>query len=347
MSEQRIAFLKAHPTLVLDTRHFDQDFIDRLLASFEDLDEMTDGLLIHGENLQALNLLLEKYRERVKCVHIDPPYNTGSDKFIYRDNYQHSSWLAMMDNRLRRSSILLTPEGLVFVHIDEREQARLDGLMQEIFGMGNSLGPFIWLARVGKAVTERVLQIKHEYILCARVSNNARLKLVEKKVTGRYEDARGRYNREQLRQWGGQHDRREDRPTMYFPIPTPFGVDVYPKRPDGSDGRWRASREEVEKMLEAGDLDFVRDEKTGEIKVYRKVREGTVTVSAPSNILDDCGTSATATRELKALFLDKVFDTAKPVDLARRLISLVANDADGVVLDYFAGSGTTGHAVTT
>jgi len=344
--EGRIAFLKAHPSLPLDTRHFSPDFTDRLLASFDDLDEMTDGLLIHSENWQALNLLKEKYRGRVKCVYIDPPYNTGSDEFIYRDNYQHSSWLTMMDNRLHNASAFLSSQGLVFINIDEREQARLDVLMQTIFGPDNSLGPFIWLARAGKAVTERVLQVKHEYVMCARTSNQTGFKLVEKQVTNyRYKDERGGYNRELLRQWGGQGDRREDRPTLYFPIPTPFGVDVYPKRPDGSDGRWRASREQVEKMLEAGDLDFVRDEKTGEITVYRKVRAGTVTISAPSNILDDVGTSATATKEIKALFGDKSFDTAKPVDLARRCISLVADDVDILVLDYFAGSGTTGHAV--
>ncbi len=344
--EKRIAFLKAHPSLPLDTRHFPQDFTDRLLASFENLDEMTDGMLVHSENWQALNLLQEKYREQVKCIYIDPPYNTGSDEFLYRDNYQHSSWLAMMENRLRRCGSLLAPEGFVFVHIDEREQARLEELMQGIFGFGNTLGPFIWLARAGKAVTERELQVKHEYITCSRRSNYARLALVEKKVADcRYRDERGGYNREQLRQWGGQHDRREDRPTMYFPIPTPFAVEVYPKRPDGSDGCWRASQEQVKKMLDSGDLDFVRDEKTGEITVYRKIREGTVTISAPSNILDDCGTSATATVEIKDLFFEKVFDTAKPVGLAQRCISLVAQAEYGTVLDYFAGSGTTGHAV--
>ena len=342
---RRVVFLKAHPMLVLDTKHFDRDFVDCLLASFDDLDEMTDGLLVHSENWQALNLLMEKYQKKVRCIYIDPPYNTGSDEFLYRDNYQHSSWLAMMENRLRSANVLLASEGLAFVHIDEREQAKLDALIQGIFGTGNSLGPFIWLARVGKAVTERLLQVKHEYVMCVRASHNARLKLVEKEVTGRYEDDRGRYDREQLRQWGGQHDRREDRPTLYFPIPTPFGIDVYPKRPDGSDGCWRASQKEIEKMLKAGDLDFVRDEKTDEIKVYRKVREGTVTVSAPSNILDDCGTSSTATTEIKALFREKVFDTAKPVGLARRCISLVAGDADELIFDYFAGSGTTGHAV--
>jgi len=344
--DKRVAFLKAHPTLVLDTKHFDRDFVDRLLGSFDDVDGMTDGLLVHSENFQALALLLEKYREKVKCIYIDPPYNTGSDEFLYRDNYQHSSWLAMMENRMRAAICLLSSDGFFFVHIDEREQARLDGLMQEIFGAGSSLGPFVWLARVGKAVTERMLQVKHEYVMCSRKSDSARLELVQNEITGcRYQDDRGGYNREQLRQWGGQHDRREDRPTLYFPIKAPFGVDVYPKRPDGSDGCWRASREQVEKMLATGDLDFVRDEKTGDITVYRKVREGTVTLSAASNILDDCGTSATATTEIKALFGDKVFDTAKPEGVGKRCISLVAGGSNGVVCDYFAGSGITGHAV--
>lgn len=340
-------FLAAHPTLMVDTRHFDSDFTMRLLEAIDDIDEKTDGLLIHGENFQALNLLQARYREQVKCIYIDPPYNTGSDEFLYRDNYQHSSWLAMMENRLNIANNFLMLSGVAFINIDEREQARLEALLERIFGYGNSLGPFIWLARAGKAVTERQLQIAHEYVLSASKSlADVKFKLVENKVTGcRYHDERGGYNRELLRQWGGQHDRREDRPTMYFPIPSPFGGEVYPKRPDGSDGCWRASREQVEKMLQEGDLDFVRDERTGEITVYRKVREGTVTLSAPSNILDDCGTSATATTEVKRLFTEKTFDTAKPVNLAKRCISLVAKDNNSYVLDYFAGSGTTGHAV--
>ena len=336
--------------LPIDTRHFPEDFKERLLEKLTeaaDLDDLLDGLMIKSENWQGLNLLREKYRERVKCVYIDPPYNTGSDEFVYRDDYQHSSWLTMMENRLYVAKIFLQSDGLVFIHIDEREQARLEYLLQEILGEGNSLGPFIWHARAGKAVTERMLQIVHEYIVCGCKSKaNATIQLVEKKVTKcRYSDERGGYNREQLRQWGGQHDRREDRPTLYFPITTPFAVDVYPRKPDGSDGCWRASREQVDKMLLAGDLDFVKDENTDDITVYRKIREGTITVSAPSNVINDCGTSATATTEIKNLFLDKIFDTAKPVALAKRFVSLVADGVDSSILDFFPGSGTTAHAV--
>lgn len=96
-----VDFLKANPHLVLDTKHFGDDFVDRLLAGIEDLDAQLDGLLVESENFQALNLLQERYREQVKCIYIDPPYNTGGDGFLYKDSYQHSSWLTMMDNRLR------------------------------------------------------------------------------------------------------------------------------------------------------------------------------------------------------------------------------------------------------
>ncbi len=121
----RSDFLQTHPTLPLDTRHFSQDFTDRLLASFDNLDEITDGLLVHSENWQALTLLTEKYWEKVKCIYIDPPYNTGNDEFLYRDNYQHANWLAMMDNRLELSDYVMAKDCTVFISIDDNEQRRL------------------------------------------------------------------------------------------------------------------------------------------------------------------------------------------------------------------------------
>jgi len=102
-----VEFLKSHPYLVLDTKFFPQKFKDQLLASFEDLDDATGGLIVKSENWQALNLLQERYREQVKCIYIDPPYNTGSDEFLYKDNYQHSSWLAMLNSRLLLSYPLM------------------------------------------------------------------------------------------------------------------------------------------------------------------------------------------------------------------------------------------------
>jgi adenine-specific DNA-methyltransferase len=347
--EGRIEFLKAHPTLVLDTRHFPPDFTDRLLAHFENLDDAIDGLLIHSENWQALNLLQERYRGQVKCIYIDPPYNTGNDGFIYRDQFRHSSWLAMMENRLRLAYDFLNDDGVAFVHIDENEQPRLYMLLNSIFGEENHLAPLIWLSRAGKGGTATKIQIGHEQIESfAKHLTKLSLKPIERIVEDcPYEDEKGRYKRELLRQWGGQHDRREDRPTLYFPIPTPFGIEVYPKRPDGADGTWRFSRKKVMEMLEEGELEFVRNEETGEITVYRKIRAGQKSVSVPGNLFDDVGSSADGTKTIQALFGQKVFDTTKPVPLAERLVGLVSwqsPDKD-TVLDFFAGSGTTGHAV--
>ncbi|MFC2020724.1 DNA methyltransferase [Chloroflexota bacterium] len=129
--ERRINAIKEHPTLVLDTKHFDQQFKDRLLASYENLDEITNGLLIHGENFQALNLLLEKYREKVKCIYIDPPFNTGTDEFLYKDGYFHSSWLAMMESRVQVAQRLLAEDGTFYAHIDYTEKERLKLLLDK------------------------------------------------------------------------------------------------------------------------------------------------------------------------------------------------------------------------
>ena len=123
--QRSIEWLKANKHLVLDTRCFDADFKDRLLASVEDLDEKTDGLLINSENFQALNLLQACYHERIRCIYIDPPFNTGDDQFLYKDNYQHSSWLSMMDNRIESARDLLSSDGSLYVHIDYTEKERL------------------------------------------------------------------------------------------------------------------------------------------------------------------------------------------------------------------------------
>ena len=126
------AFLEAHPTLVVDTQHFDGDFLARLLDSVGDLDESTDGVLIHGENRQALSLLQARYRGQIDCAHIDPPYNTQTSGFLYRNTYQHSSWLAMMAERLDLARGLLKPSGALLCHIDENEYERLHLLCQEL-----------------------------------------------------------------------------------------------------------------------------------------------------------------------------------------------------------------------
>ncbi len=131
--DRRIELLKAHPTLVLDTRHFSPDFTDRLLASYDDLDEATDGLLVHSENWQALNLLTEKYREQVKCVYIDPPYNAQSSEILYKNNYKHSSWLSLIQDRILCSTPALSEPFVYIIAIDEVENMKLGLMLSETF----------------------------------------------------------------------------------------------------------------------------------------------------------------------------------------------------------------------
>ena len=130
---KRVAFLKDHPTLVLDTKRLERNFTDRLLASFKDIDEVTDGILIHSDNFHALNLLIGKHQEDVQCVYIDPPYNSKTTEILYKNTYKHSSWLSMISNRLALSSQLSAIDGSHVVAIDENEQEVLGMLLTRHF----------------------------------------------------------------------------------------------------------------------------------------------------------------------------------------------------------------------
>jgi adenine-specific DNA-methyltransferase len=141
-TEQRIEILGKEPFLVLDTKFYGEGFKERLLASFDNLDEQCDGLLIHSENFQALNLLQKRYREQVKCIHIDPPYNTATSGFLYKNEYQHSSWLAMMANRINLSLSLLSKNAAYLCHIDENEYENLHSLF-ESYLIPNA-GTIVW-----------------------------------------------------------------------------------------------------------------------------------------------------------------------------------------------------------
>jgi adenine-specific DNA-methyltransferase len=130
-----IDFLKSNDKLVLDTKFFSDDFKSQLISTIENIDEQMDGLLIHSENFQALNLLQARYKEQVKCVYIDPPYNTGSDGFLYKDNYQHSSWITLMNNLSILTKHLISPDGAISSSIDEIELNNLKEILNQYFSV--------------------------------------------------------------------------------------------------------------------------------------------------------------------------------------------------------------------
>ncbi|MXV76268.1 site-specific DNA-methyltransferase, partial [Candidatus Poribacteria bacterium] len=160
-----VDFLKENRNLVLDTRHFDSDFTDRLLSHFDDLDNETEGLLIHGENFQGLNLLTEKYRESLKAIYIDPPYNTDASAILYKNNYKDSSWMSLMTDRISTSRELLVDNGILCAAIDDVEASNLRYLLQHLFGKNNELGIVAVCSNPGGRKRPRGFAPAHEYAM--------------------------------------------------------------------------------------------------------------------------------------------------------------------------------------
>jgi adenine specific DNA methylase Mod len=177
-------FLEAHPHVMIDTRHFDASFVDTLLDHLSDVDEeglssVVNGLCIHGENFQALNLLRERFKEEVDCVYIDPPFNTENDEFLYKDNYRHSSWLSMMADRLAVSRPSLSEDALVFLSVDDVEQHTLRSLGSSIYG--NFIANVVWQSRQSvDSRSETSLSNDHEFVLTYGKSLRGSLKDMEK-----------------------------------------------------------------------------------------------------------------------------------------------------------------------
>ncbi len=341
-----VDFLKANPHLVLDTKHFGEDFKDRLLAGIEDLDAQLDGLLVESENFQALNLLQERYREQVKCIYIDPPYNTGGDGFLYKDSYQHSSWMTMMEGRVRASREVLSDNGVIFASIDEHELHNLRILFGSLFEEENFVGDFVWQSKKGGGGDVGTVVTDHEYIPCFRKTNDpyALSKLPVEAEQLDLTDEKGKYRRgRELNKWGAG-SRREDRPTMYFPIPGPDGEDVYPFRNDGAEGRWRWGKKRMLEIVKHGDVDFVK-RSNGTYIAYEKIRSADPRLKPYRTWLTDVKTTADGSKTVREIFGGKAYDFPKPVELLKHLISIGINDNEQLVFDFFAGSGTTGHAV--
>ena len=239
-----VDFLKANPYLVLDTRHFDRDFTDRLLAALADagsLDDQLDGLLVHGENFQALNLLQARYHGEVQCIYIDPPYNTGNDEFIYKDRYKHSSWLAMMNERIYLAKQFLRSSGTFFTSVDYNEISKLKELLDVIFG-DNIEGLISWRRRHNQPNDPtKMIGLVAEYLLAyARDATALRENGVGKlDLTGEYSnpdnDLRGDWSSKPWKVGSGQSGTR-------YLIKTPKGVEF--------DEEWMGDESTYKALLE-------------------------------------------------------------------------------------------------
>lgn len=158
-----IEFLKAHNTLPMDTRFFDLQFKDRLQASIQNLDDQIDGVLVHGDNFQALSLMEPRYREQVRCIYIDPPYNTNSSSIPYKNDYRHSSWATMMRDCLGELRQTMTADAAIFVSIDKTERTVLEHALDEIYGHHNRVEELIWAMNTTNSQAPNY-STNHEYV---------------------------------------------------------------------------------------------------------------------------------------------------------------------------------------
>ena len=320
-------------------------------------DPDSGNLLVEGDNLLALKALLPYYAGQVKCIYIDPPYNTGNENWVYNDNVnspemrkwlgkvvgkegedltRNDKWLCMMYPRLSLLKDFLKEDGVIFISIDSNEIHRIRFLLDDIFGPKNFVEQFIWRSRLGKGGTANQTATIHEYILCYA-------RRIEKAVFAR--DSKVSNGKlERLRQWG-QGDRREDRPTMFYPIIAPDGKELLPIKPDGTEGRWRVVKKRMKFLLDNNQVEFIK-QGDGRIEAYRVIPKGHITYSAIDSIIDNkiVGTTADGSKILKNILGESVFDYPKPVNLVKYLINLLCCK-DDIIMDSFAGSGTTGHAV--
>lgn len=302
------------------------------------------NFLIEGDNLASLRLLEKTHKGMIDLIYIDPPYNTGNKDFIYDDNFvdsndtfRHSKWLSFMEKRLRIAKNLLSEKGVIFISIDDNEQSTLKMLCDSIFGEGN-FESIIWKKKGGAGNTERILGCLTEYVICFFKKKNAgvfRYRDIERIY--KFCDEKGGYNLEGIEK---TNSGLYERPTMLFPIIDPTtNESFYPQ--DGM--RWTIGKKGVEQALEQKKLYF--DYKKHKVYYIKREEDYQKSENVFYNLLTEYGSLSVAKDELKEILGNReIFDTPKPTALISHLINLTSIN-NPTILDFFAGSGTTGHAV--
>lgn len=344
----------------------------------------SENIYISGDNLDGLKHLLKSYSGKIKCIYIDPPYNTGTDGFVYNDRFNftseslaeklsiseekavrildltrrgsasHSAWLMFMYPRLVLARDLLSENGIIFISVDDNEQANLKLICDDVFGEENFIENAVVRRSINGMGDKKGFATNHEYLLCYQKSNlgtffglSPNQEYID---TFDKEDKYGKYKVDGILMKKGQGSRREDSPTLYFPLYyNPDNGEVflepdynlkerYPKKSDGSDGRWtwgkKKIKEEAYKLYASpGGTIYIKDYLTEDRRMRIK------------SILND-GDYITnkATNEIKDIFGKKLFDTPKPIKLIKDVIDISTSE-DDIILDFFSGSATTAHAV--
>ncbi len=352
------------------------------------------NLLIKGDNLDVLKHLVNAYRDQVKMIYIDPPYNTGSDGFVYKDDRRfsvselarlagidkerakrildfvqsgsnsHSAWLTFMYPRLYIARHLLREDGVIFVSIDDNEVAQLRILMDEIFGEENFIAEICVVNNIAGRSDRKNVATAHEYLLVYQKSDLFEmngLPLSEDQLKEyKYKDSNGRLYRRQGLRKRGSGSKRQDRPNMFYPIyydkdlndlfldqnENKTRIEILPKLSNGEDGRWRWGKETFLKKKDKLEVQYNSRKKEYDIyeRVYLEDENGEKTTKMKSFLLDSAYTSDTATSEYHELMPSNTFNNPKPTQLIKDIVT-VSCSVNDLILDFFAGSGTTGDAM--
>jgi adenine-specific DNA-methyltransferase len=346
--------LKASPYMMVDTALFDAAFRADLLKAIPDLDASTDGLLVHGDNFQALTLLQDRYREQVNCIYIDPPYNSPSSEIAYKNSFKHSSWLCLISNRIDRSVGLQAQDGGLVVAIDKYEQNGLERILNERFS--DRVITSIPVEHNRKGVQGDGFSYTNEYAVFVTSRT--------KGAVNRYSLPEAEWEYANLRNWGGESDRTDGK-TCFYPVfvkgskicgfgdvpdddfhpeaanikQTDGSVAIWPIDASGDEKKWRYARDTVEGILSLLKVETARN---GDLQIMKAKADSpykTMWYATKYNA-GDHGTKVLTNMG----FAPGQFDFPKSIHTVSDCVSAVSNE-NALILDYFAGSGTTAHSV--
>ena len=336
-------FLKENPTLVVDTRYFDSGFTERLLEAIGEVDEQIDGVLFNSENLQSLSLMRARYQEQCEVIYIDPPYNTEFDReqgnFLYKDSYPHSTWAALMFDRLDAGHAVLHPTGTFICSIDDNEQTTLRLLMNTLFGNTNFINSIAWKSRDSVSSDHKV-SLNHNYhVLYAKdlkANTFGGFPIDASEYSNPDSDARGPWKPVPI-------DANKPGGDTQYPIKNPnTGENFYP--PNGRS--WAFNSTTYRSLLADQRIVFgMKGTAAPKRKLFLRERMAKGDVKTAISIWADTETTQTGTTQLMDLFGSKVFSYPKPVGLMRDLLRISYLQTNILIADYFAGSGSTSHAV--
>lgn len=322
--------LAIEPRLLLDTTEY--SFGEVETGTLPNGKPWPGNMLIHGDNLLALRALEGNFAGQIKCIYIDPPYNTGHAFDQYDDSLEHSIWLNLMRNRLIILHNLLSNDGSLWVTLDDCEAHYFKVMCDEIFGRNNFVASTIWQHAVQSKGYPGKFSLHHNYTFCYRKTEKFSLNSLER--TAKHNVNYSNPDNDPNGPWRAGDVRNSlVRPNLMYDITTPSGNTIH--HPEKG---WRFSRDTFESELASGKIKFSDDESRIIRKIYLKDQQGRV----PETLwfAEEVGTTREANGEIKALELPESFDTPKPERLIERVITLATNPGD-IILDSFLGSGTT------